>query len=113
MGGFDIIYALQDEAFDKSHDLNSIPALIGKHRALIVSTVLHFFTASMVLLFGVMIGAGWIFWIGAAVFLFLLGYQHYLVKPDDLSRVTMAFFTTNGIASVVFALFSIGELLIR
>lgn len=113
VGGFDIIYALQDESFDKSHNLNSIPALIGKHRALIVSTVLHFFTASMVVLFGVLIGAGWIFWIGAGIFLFLLGYQHYLVKPNDLSKVTLAFFTTNGIASVVFSLFSIGELLIH
>ncbi|MEZ4826857.1 MAG: UbiA-like polyprenyltransferase [Bacteroidia bacterium] len=113
VSGFDIIYALQDEEFDRSHSLNSIPAFLGKKRALLVSTILHFLSASMIVLFGVAIGGGWIFWIGSAVFLFLLVYQHLLVKPDDLSKVNLAFFTTNGIASVVFACFAIGELLLN
>ncbi|MEO0471538.1 MAG: UbiA-like polyprenyltransferase, partial [Bacteroidota bacterium] len=113
VSGFDIIYALQDEEFDREHALNSIPAFLGKKRALIVSTLLHFVTAGMIILFGVMIDGGWIFWSGAAAFLVLLTYQHFLVKPNDLSKVNLAFFTTNGIASVVFALFAIGELLIR
>ncbi len=111
-GGFDIIYALQDEGFDREHDLNSIPALLGKNRALAVSTLLHFLSAGMIVLFGILIQAGWIFWLGAAAFLSLLAYQHYLVKPYDLSRVNLAFFTTNGIASVVFTCFAIGELLL-
>jgi 4-hydroxybenzoate polyprenyltransferase len=113
VSGFDIIYALQDEAFDRAHNLNSIPVLLGKNRALLVSSGLHFATAGLILVFGILVQAGWIFWIGAGVFLLLLAYQHYLVKPHDLSRVNLAFFTTNGIASVVFACFAIGELLLR
>lgn len=110
-GGFDIIYALQDEGFDRENELNSIPAWLGKNRALNVSSALHFFSAAAIILFGILIQAGWIFWMGAAAFLFLLAYQHYLVKPNDLSKVNLAFFTTNGVASVLFACFAIGELL--
>lgn len=113
VSGFDIIYALQDEDFDREHALNSIPAFLGKKKALLVSTVLHFFTASMIVFFGVTIAGGWVFWIGSLIFLGLLVYQHFLVKPNDLSKVNLAFFTTNGIASVVFACFAIGELLLR
>ncbi len=112
VSGFDIIYALQDEEFDKDHKLNSIPAFLGKKNALIVSTLLHVITASMILTFGYLIGGAWIFWIGAAAFLALLIYQHTLVKPTDLSKINLAFFTTNGIASVVFGLCAIVELLI-
>ena len=113
VSGFDIIYALQDEEFDRQNELNSIPAWLGKNKALLVSTFLHFFCASMIILFGIMTSAGWLFWVGALAFLFLLGYQHHLVKPNDLSKVDLAFFTTNGIASVIFASFAIGELLVR
>ena len=113
VSGFDIIYALQDESFDKAYKLNSIPAWLGKNRALLVSSFLHFFTASLIILFGIMIGGAALYWMGAGAFLCLLAYQHYLVKPHDLSRVNLAFFTTNGVASVVFACFAIGELVIR
>ena len=113
VSGFDIIYALQDEEFDKANRLRSIPAFFGKGKALVVSTLLHLFTASMIILFGILIEGGWIFWIGAGAFLVLLAYQHILVKPNDLSKVNLAFFTTNGIASVVFACFAIGELILR
>lgn len=113
VSGFDIIYALQDEEFDREHKLNSIPAWLGKNKALLVSTFLHFFTASMVILFGVLTEATLLYWIGALAFLCLLAYQHHLVKPHDLSKVNLAFFTTNGIASVVFASFAIGEILMR
>ncbi|MEL6588955.1 MAG: UbiA-like polyprenyltransferase [Bacteroidota bacterium] len=112
VSGFDIIYALQDEEFDRDHQLNSIPAFLGKKRALVVSTLLHVFTASMILLFGYLIGGGWIFWVGAIAFLILLMYQHTIVKPEDLSKVNLAFFTTNGVASVVFGLCAITELLL-
>ncbi len=111
-GGFDIIYALQDESFDRAHQLNSIPTWLGKSRALTFSSLLHLLSATMIIVFGTLIQGGWIFWIGAAAFLVLLAYQHFLVKPNDLSKVNLAFFTTNGIASVVFASFAIGELLI-
>lgn len=112
VSGFDIIYALQDEYFDKENDLSSIPAWLGKSRALIVSTILHVVTAGMIVLFGLMIQEGWLYWLGAAGFISLLIYQHLLVKPNDLSKVNLAFFTTNGIASVMFAGFVITALFV-
>jgi len=112
VSGFDIIYALQDEAFDKAHALNSIPAWLGKKRALRVSEGLHVITASMIVIFGLMIHEGWLYWLGALGFVSLLAYQHILVKPNDLSKVNLAFFTTNGIASVLFAAFVISAIFI-
>ncbi|HEX4958555.1 MAG TPA: UbiA-like polyprenyltransferase, partial [Lacibacter sp.] len=97
VSGFDIIYALQDEEFDKKYKLKSIPAWLGKTKALRVSEVLHVLSALCI------IAAGWYghfgiwYWIGVGLFIGLLVYQHLLVKPNDLSRVNMAFFTTNGI----------------
>ena len=110
VSGFDIIYALQDQTFDKAENLKSIPVLIGKRKALILSTILHLFTALLVMLAGIKGGQGSFYWIGALIFISLLFYQHLLVKPDDLSKVNLAFFTTNGIASVLFALFTILDL---
>ena len=102
--GFDIIYALQDEAFDRSQNLFSIPVWLGTKKALALSTVLHVFTAAFIVSAGVLGSFGFFFWVGAAIFLALLMYQHSIVKHDDLSRVNLAFGTTNGIASVVFAI---------
>ena len=112
VSGFDIIYALQDEEFDKSLNLNSIPVLLGRRRALWLSNILHLFCAF------VMIAAVWrvntegdtfgyIHIFGAIVFIGLLIYQHTLVKENDLSKVNLAFFTTNGIASVIYGTFFI------
>ncbi len=112
VSGFDIIYALQDDQFDQAHGLHSIPVWLGRSRALIASVLLHVVSASMILLFGWMIGGGWLFWIGAGIFLGLLGYQHLIVRPNDLSRVNLAFFTTNGVASVLFSAFAITEVLL-
>lgn len=110
VSGFDIIYALQDEAFDRSQNLHSIPAALGKKNALRVSELLHLFSAACVVYAGVYGGFRIFYWIGVAIFCGLLIYQHLLVKPNDLSKVNMAFFTTNGIASVVFAIFVILDL---
>lgn len=110
VSGFDIIYALQDEDFDKSQGLFSIPSELGAGRALRLSTFLHFLTAGLLAAAGFTAGLGAWYAIGAIVFAGLLIYQHSLVKPDDLSRVNLAFFTTNGIASVVFMLFVIADL---
>lgn len=111
VSGFDIIYAMQDEDFDKGQKLHSIPAALGKKRSLQVSNILHFFSALFVITAGVMGQFGVLYWIGVAVFAGLLIYQHLLVKPNDLSKVNIAFMTTNGIASIVFAVFVILELL--
>jgi 4-hydroxybenzoate polyprenyltransferase len=108
--GFDIIYALQDDDFDKEHQLFSLPAWLGKRKALIVSAMVHLVAAILIVVAGFFAAFGLWYWIGAFIFISLLVYQHSIVKHDDLSRVNLAFFTTNGIASVVFACFTIVSL---
>lgn len=112
VSGFDIIYALQDEEFDRSNKLHSIPAALGKKKALRVSELLHVLSAGCVIAAGVYGDFHWLYWIGVAVFVGMLIYQHSIVKPDDLRRVNLAFMTANGIASVVFAVFVIADLFI-
>lgn len=107
VAGFDIIYALQDVAFDRSQRLHSIPAFLGVRGALTVSRLLHAATAVAVVGTGCLLGGGWLYGIGAAVFLGLLVYQHLIVRPDDLSRIGAMFGLTNGLASVAYALFVI------
>lgn len=112
VSGFDIIYALQDEDFDKEQKLHSIPVLLGTKNALILSNFLHLLTAGFILFAGYYANLGLFYWIGSGLFIGLLSYQHFLVKPNDLSKVNLAFFTTNGIASVLFAVFVLLELYI-
>ncbi|MBP7556451.1 MAG: putative 4-hydroxybenzoate polyprenyltransferase [Chitinophagaceae bacterium] len=112
VSGFDIIYALQDEEFDRSQELYSIPAWLGKARALRFSEMLHMLSAACVILAGCYGSFGWLYWVGVAVFAGMLIYQHSIVKPGDLRRVNLAFMTANGIASVVFALFVISDIFI-
>lgn len=105
VSGFDIIYALQDEAFDREHQLKSIPAWLGAKNAIFVSCCLHSLAALFITLPLFFTPLSIPYGCGVFFFITLLIYQHYLVKFDDLSRVDRAFFTTNGLASVVFALF--------
>ncbi len=113
VSGFDIIYALQDEEFDKSQQLYSIPAWLGKAKALRVSELFHAISAAAVFVAGRYGNFGWLYWIGVAIFMSMLIYQHSIVKPNDLRRVNLAFMTANGIASVVFAIFVIADLFIN
>lgn len=106
VSGFDIIYALQDEQFDKSKNLNAIPALVGKKNALVISVVLHVAASLFLLISGYLNHMHLIYYGGWLLFSGLLIYQHTLVKADDLSRVNIAFFSTNGIASVLFCIFT-------
>jgi 4-hydroxybenzoate polyprenyltransferase len=110
VSGFDIIYALQDEEFDKEQQLHSIPVVLGIKNALFLSTVLHIVTASLILFAGFYASLNIFYWIGCGIFIALLTYQHTIVKPNDLSKVNLAFFTTNGIASVVFSVFVLMDL---
>lgn len=110
VGGFDIIYALQDEHFDKNEQLKSIPAFFGKTKALLISSILHIISATIVIAVFTVFNFHWLYFLGAIIFIAMLFYQHQLVKPNDLSRVDMAFATTNGIASVVFAIFVIADI---
>lgn len=112
VSGFDIIYALQDETFDREHRLNSIPVLLGTKGALRFSEVLHAFSIAFVVTAGFYGHFNFLYWLGVAFFIGLIVYQHSIVKPNDLSRVNLAFGTTNGIASVVFATFTITSLFI-
>ena len=107
VSGFDIIYALQDEQFDKSENLKSIPATRGLQRAINISSGIHIGSAAFVVLAGYFGQFGIWYWIGSVLFISLLVYQHLLVKPNDLSKLNQAFFTANGIASIVFASFVI------
>ncbi|HWW41905.1 UbiA-like polyprenyltransferase, partial [Pedobacter sp.] len=113
VSGFDIIYALQDEDFDKEEKLHSIPVALGIRRALNLSVVLHVFSALCVILPVIFVPFSWVYYIGVAFFCFMLIYQHLLVKPNDISKVNKAFATTNGFASVIFALCFLVDTFIR
>ena len=107
VSGFDIIYALQDEGFDKSLKLYSIPVALGPENALRLSSFLHLICAGLITWASFQLNVfypsfGWLTWMAAIVFVALLAYQHLIVKPNDLSRVNLAFFTTNGVASLLF-----------
>ncbi len=110
VSGFDIIYALQDEEFDRSKNLKSIPVWLGKKGALMLSNILHVISGLFIIYAGVYAKFEVWYWIGTSFYCLLLFYQHTLVKPNDLSKVNIAFFTTNGIASVVFAVFVLLDL---
>jgi len=112
VSGFDVIYSLQDEEFDKTQKLHSIPVLLGKKNALTLSKCLHLITILVLSQIGSSLQFGKFFWIGFSIFSLLLIYQHTLVKYNDLSKINLAFFTTNGIASVIFSGFVIYDILL-
>jgi 4-hydroxybenzoate polyprenyltransferase len=100
IGGFDLIYACQDVAFDQSAGLYSIPARFGVAATLRLSSVCHAVTTALLLWLGAWVGLGWPYWLGMVVVAGLLAYEHSLVRPGDLSRVNVAFFNVNGYISV-------------
>ena len=113
VSGFDVIYALQDVEFDQSQKLFSIPGVLGKSKALHVSEGLHVFSAACVFTAGFYGSFHFIYWLGVCMFSVMLIYQHAIVKPNDLSKVNIAFMTANGIASVVFGGLVILDLLLN
>lgn len=112
VSGFDIIYALQDEDFDKANQLHSIPSRLGSRHALRVSEMLHLLSFSCLVIAGIVGSMSWLYWIGVGIFGYFLISQHRLVAPGNLNKVNKAFFTSNGIASVVFALFVLLDIFI-
>jgi 4-hydroxybenzoate polyprenyltransferase len=108
--GFDVLYALQDEAFDRRAGLRSIPARLGERKSLVVSAIFHVVTLAFFVLFAVEVQAGGLFWAGIAVAAAALAYQHAIVKPGDLTRLDAAFFTANGLVSVAVGLAGIADL---
>lgn len=113
VAGFDIIYALQDDQFDASQGLFSIPSRLGRKSALQISRILHFITASFIFTAGFLFNFQLVYFIGAVLFVGLLIYQQSIVRENDLSKVNIAFMTANGIASIVFSIFAITDLIIH
>ncbi len=104
VAGFDVIYACQDADFDRQEGLLSIPARFGVARALRISLGLHVVTVLAFVAFGLLASLGLYWWIAVALASLLLIHEHRIVAPDDLSRVNAAFFTMNGVLSLVMAL---------
>ncbi|MAC96063.1 MAG: 4-hydroxybenzoate octaprenyltransferase [Flavobacteriales bacterium] len=113
VSGFDLIYALQDESFDRKMSLHSIPVALGAKGTLVLSTIFHLVTATLIIWITFLANGNYLFWIGSLIFIALLAYQHLIVKANDLSKVNRAFFTTNGIASVIFSIFVISSFYIH
>jgi 4-hydroxybenzoate polyprenyltransferase len=113
IGGFDIIYACQDVEIDRQIGVHSTPARFGVRTALRISTATHVVTFALFVWFGVLVGLGWLWWIGLALTAAAFIYQHIIVTPDDLSRVNRAFFTSNGFVGIALFLFAVLDLVIR
>jgi len=102
VGGFDVIYATSDIAFDQREGLRSLPARFGVGPALWVTRVAHVISVGLLLTVGLMLGVGPAYYLGLAAVAGLIGYENAIVHADDLSRVNVAFFTLNGAISLVF-----------
>ncbi|MBK8271245.1 MAG: UbiA family prenyltransferase [Planctomycetes bacterium] len=107
IAGFDIIYACQDTEIDRRDGLHSIPSKFGIARALWISRASHVITAALLVVLGLVVGLGWLYWAGLGVTALLLAFEQSLVRHNDLSKVNMAFFTVNGVVSLLFGLTTI------
>lgn len=113
VGGFDVLYACQDYEFDRNHGLHSVPRYIGIPKALMFARLMHLAMIGLLIWMAVAFHLGALAFIGIAAVALLLGYEHSLVSHDDLSKLNAAFFTMNGVISVVFFVFVAGDLLVR
>jgi 4-hydroxybenzoate polyprenyltransferase len=105
VGGFDVLYACQDVAFDQQAGLFSIPRRFGIATALIIARIMHFGVIALLAWLAASFALPWPAWAGIAVVAALLAYEHSLVKANDLSKLDAAFFTMNGYISISFLLF--------
>ena len=113
VGGFDVIYACQDHAYDSSHGLHSLPRYFGIRNALVIARLFHLVMLGLLISLIVTFGLGKLAVAGVIAVAALLLYEHTLVRHDDLSKLNAAFFTMNGVISVVFFFFVAGDLLLR
>jgi len=111
--GFDILYSLQDLAFDRTRRLFSLPKTIGVRAALAVSSLLHLGMIGALVGVGVLTGRGLLFWLGVAATALSLIYEHALVRPDDFSKITVAFFNVNGIVALTLMALTVADVMIR
>lgn len=113
VAGFDIIYALQDVDFDRSQKLHSIPARFGVPTGLLISTGLHVVTVLGLIGVGYVLALGPLYWCGVLLVAGMLTYEHSLIRPNDLSKINAAFFTVNGVVSVITFLIFLLDKIVR
>jgi 4-hydroxybenzoate polyprenyltransferase len=113
IGGFDLIYACQDVPYDRQDGLQSIPARFGIPLALSLSTLSHLLTIALLVALGLLMSLGWPYWIGLLVSAALLAWEHSLVRPNDLSRLNVAFFNINSYISITLFVSIIGALYVQ
>jgi 4-hydroxybenzoate polyprenyltransferase len=113
VGGFDVLYACQDYEFDRTANLHSVPRYVGIPNALWIARLFHLVMLALLVALIVAFGLGKLAIIGVVAVALLLAYEHSLVSPNDLSKLNAAFFTMNGVISVVFFIFIAADLLLR
>ena len=109
VGGFDILYALPDETFDRAHSLHSIPAALGERGAIYVARTLHAVTILALALTGIGAQLGLLYWCGLLIAGAILLYEHSLVHPGNLTKLDAAFFMMNGMLSITLLFFVLAE----
>lgn len=102
VAGFDVLYSLQDQDFDRGQGLHSIPVALGETGALVASGLLHLVTAGLLAALPFVAPLGWPYWVGWGAITAVLAYEHWIVRPGDLSRLDRAFFAANGWISLGF-----------
>ncbi|MBN2328638.1 MAG: UbiA family prenyltransferase [Candidatus Omnitrophica bacterium] len=113
VAGFDAIYALMDETFDRQVGLHSLVVALGKQGALRAAFFMHLTSVFMIGVFGASAGMGWIFWVGAIAYLLLILYEHAIVSPDDAKRINIAFFNVNAVISIGLLCFTSLDIFLR
>jgi 4-hydroxybenzoate polyprenyltransferase len=112
VAGFDVLYGIFDVDFDRAHRLHSIPARFGVPAAFLVARACHVATVAFLVVAGLGLDVGLLYWLGVGAVAALLVYEHSLVSPSDTSRLDTAFFTMNGVMSVTFLAFVLGDVLL-
>ncbi|MFE4710921.1 MULTISPECIES: UbiA-like polyprenyltransferase [unclassified Paenibacillus] len=113
LAGFDVIYACQDVEFDKKEGLHSIPVRFGVAKALVIARVFHILTSVGFISLLFMTNLSWWYAAGMIIAYIILFYEHYIVTPNDLSRLQTAFFTMNGVLSIVVFSFTLIDLVVQ
>jgi 4-hydroxybenzoate polyprenyltransferase len=111
IAGFDVIYACQDLDVDRREGLHSLPARLGPGPALLIARIFHLLTVALLIALAAVAGLGWFYLAGVVIAAVLLAVENSLVKPDDFSRVNVAFFTINGVVSVVLCILTLTDIL--
>lgn len=112
VGGFDIIYSLQDTQFDRANNLHSIPAHHSVGSSILISIALHLVSIYAVVIIGLYYAGGIYYWIGAGLFIAILVVQHILARPSQISKIGSSFTLINGLASITYAGFSIADFIL-